>query len=279
MAQYSPLSRYQEDPWGDQPGWQVRGSYQKPEEQKQGAPPPGGPNLEPLPPSVQQVPKSPFPISPVAPPSPIAPEPPKSPFPPPSDPIDIFEDEENDDFGVSPFRIGAFVAVLVIILSVGGWFLFKSGAPVVPPPSNQPVTPPAPMPGPTPAPVPIPIPVPPPQLPNLITAATGGAVTSSDGGATVIIPPGALQQDTVINVELSAQGSVMNTYHLMPDGLKFNVPVFLLVNYKESGLPKGFTPERIQLEYVSSQSNLPVRKLNFTVDRQNRQLRTEIMEF
>lgn len=70
----------------------------------------------------------------------------------------------------------------------------------------------------------------------------GGTITSPDGKLTIIIPPGALSEDTEITVrrlndsEISeefAQENVDSTYELAPDGLIFNVPVRASVKLDE----------------------------------------------
>lgn len=112
---------------------------------------------------------------------------------------------------------------------------------------------------------------------NLILADKGGKISSPDG-AFVIIPDGALSQDTEINITKIADGEVTDLYQLKPDGLKFLKPVTVVIPYKESGLMKGEKPGNILLEQWSEKGSAK-QKLKFFIDEKEKMLRTEILEF
>ena len=114
------------------------------------------------------------------------------------------------------------------------------------------------------------------QDPNFIVAATGGKVVF--GGFEVIIPPGALAQDTRIEIEKVAYGPITDRYHLKPDGLKFLKPVTLAIPYKEGGLNEGLTPYDIELGYWF-ENEFDKSSLRYSVDREVKKLRTTVTEF
>lgn len=113
------------------------------------------------------------------------------------------------------------------------------------------------------------------KIPNLIKASKGGRVTYFDL-AEVIIPPGALGKDTIIEIERVESGSVTDLYHLKPDGLKFLKPVTVAIAYKASGLLPGQMPSDIRLEY--SLDKKKKKFLKFSVDQRKKKLRTQVQE-
>ena len=81
---------------------------------------------------------------------------------------------------------------------------------------------------------------------------TGGEISDEENGVTVVIPDGALAQDTGIEVgrfNIIPDGA--NTYGTMvllgPSGLTFAEPVTITVSYDPESLPAGFDPEELQL--------------------------------
>lgn len=119
-----------------------------------------------------------------------------------------------------------------------------------------------------------------PENPNLIKAAEGGWIVSPEGFE-IIVPSGALVQDTEIKVERVAAGPVTDLYRLMPDGLKFLKPVTARIPYKESGLRRGRTPRDIVLDYWSGEGALHAFRtaLAYDVDARENKLSAEIREF
>ena len=62
----------------------------------------------------------------------------------------------------------------------------------------------------------------------------GGTVTSSDGKAKIVIPSGALSQDTGITVAVVSNqpsGNIGTAYEFGPDGIAFNKPVNIFISY------------------------------------------------
>lgn len=111
--------------------------------------------------------------------------------------------------------------------------------------------------------------------PNLIAAREGGKVIFS--GFEIIIPPGALPQDTKIEIEKAAYGAITDRYRVKPDGLKFLKPVTLVIPYKESGLREGETPYDIRLGYWF-ENEWNKQFLNYAVDSEAKKLRTQVIE-
>lgn len=79
-----------------------------------------------------------------------------------------------------------------------------------------------------------------------IIGSSGGTIVSSDGGATLTIPPGALAGDTTISIEpvgdetMAIVAAIPHTgYALGPDGLSFAKPAQLTVRYAPADLPVG----------------------------------------
>lgn len=112
---------------------------------------------------------------------------------------------------------------------------------------------------------------------NLITAAAGGKVKACDE-AEIIIPQGALEKDTKIEMQCVEKGNVTDLYRLKPDNLKFSKPVTIVIPYKKSGLFSGQTPYDIDLEYWFKEMGQK-KLLRYTVDTQERKLRTQVREF
>jgi hypothetical protein len=128
--------------------------------------------------------------------------------------------------------------------------------PAVPPAPPAPPTAdaPAPTPAPTPAPAPAPTPAPAPVEPLAVTpvgtpidrattatiGAAGGTLVSEDGAVTVIVPPGAVPNGTVISAQPitgTAPGAFGTAYRLSkPAGVDFAVPVTVRFRYGASDL-------------------------------------------
>ena len=84
-------------------------------------------------------------------------------------------------------------------------------------------------------------------LEGVTVGVNGGEVTSEDGIVKLIIPSGALNSDTQINIEKVnvsspvSQGvtSIGDTYKFSPSGLVFNSPIEVKLNYSSLMLPNG----------------------------------------
>lgn len=88
-----------------------------------------------------------------------------------------------------------------------------------------------------------------------VIGSSGGSVTSSDGKASVIIPAGALSQDTAITVAAASNppsGNIGTAYEFGPDGTLFSQPVTMAVAYDESTLPPGTNEDNLRLGTVSN---------------------------
>lgn len=109
--------------------------------------------------------------------------------------------------------------------------------------------------------------------PNFIIATRGGEAIGD--GARVIIPPYALREDTLIEIERIPTGGVTDLYHIKPDGLKFLRPVTLIIPYDEGELAAGESADEIQLEWWSPKT-AHKSKLPFTVDIKNVTLHAEL---
>lgn len=83
-----------------------------------------------------------------------------------------------------------------------------------------------------------------------ISGAEGGIVSLPDG-ASVEIPPGALETDTVISVEQrsqKAQGFTLSSvYELGPSGTTFKVPARVTLPYDEAAFPLGLPESEIEV--------------------------------
>lgn len=73
---------------------------------------------------------------------------------------------------------------------------------------------------------------------QFIIASQGGVVTA--GRHTVIIPPGALYQDTTITVEDSSDDGIVGC-ELQPHGILFRNPVTLVTCFSDLADPAGYT--------------------------------------
>jgi hypothetical protein len=81
---------------------------------------------------------------------------------------------------------------------------------------------------------------------------SGGEVTDEDSGVTVVIPDGALADETEIEVgRFNVIPDGANTYGKMvllgPSGLTFSEPVMVTVSYDPESLPPGFAANDLQL--------------------------------
>lgn len=114
---------------------------------------------------------------------------------------------------------------------------------------------------------------------NLVSAKDGGRVVS-EYGAEVVVPAGALAQDTEIKIERVALGEVTDLFHLLPDGLRFLKPVTLKIPYKKDAL-KSQSLATIILGYwsVPGEGNTFSKSLDYEVDGENGKLLTEVIEF
>ena len=83
----------------------------------------------------------------------------------------------------------------------------------------------------------------------------GGTVASSDGKVKIVIPSGALNQDTGITVApVSNQpsGNIGTAYEVGPDGTTFNKPVTISITYDEASIPSGVSESDIKLGTVTN---------------------------
>lgn len=79
---------------------------------------------------------------------------------------------------------------------------------------------------------------------QLVTASTGGTLTTPNGEASLTIPPGALTEDTIITITSNetnfaviidgGSGTAIMTYELKPVGQTFASPVTIVFTYNES---------------------------------------------
>lgn len=104
------------------------------------------------------------------------------------------------------------------------------------------------------------------------------ALLTGSADAEVIIPPGALREDVEIEIERVKKGTVTDLYHFKPEGLKFLIPVTVVIPYKESGLAPGQTPHDIKLGFWLKNPNVK-RFLSFTVDTLAKTIRAQVSEF
>jgi len=78
----------------------------------------------------------------------------------------------------------------------------------------------------------------------------GGTVTSSDGNASVRVPPGALSQKTVITVAPVSNppsGNIGTAYEFGSDGITFSQPVTITIKYDEANIPSGISELDLKL--------------------------------
>lgn len=113
------------------------------------------------------------------------------------------------------------------------------------------------------------------QLKNLIIAEQGGRVDAD--GASIIIPPAALAEDTIIEIVRAEEGEITDRFELKPSGLKFLKPVTVVIPYKPDGLKTYETPRNINLKYWKN--NEPKQSLIFTINEDAKTLSTKISAF
>ncbi len=86
---------------------------------------------------------------------------------------------------------------------------------------------------------------------------SGGEVKSSDGKTTVIIPEGALSEQTEITVDQALNppsGNIGLAYEFGPSGTTFSQPVTISIAYDEAFLPQGVNEANLRLgDVVSNQ--------------------------
>src|SRR3990172_13099487 len=78
----------------------------------------------------------------------------------------------------------------------------------------------------------------------------GGTVTSSDGNASVRVPPGALSQKTVITVASVSNppsGNIGTAYEFGSSGVTFSQPVTITIKYDEANIPPGISELDLRL--------------------------------
>lgn len=78
----------------------------------------------------------------------------------------------------------------------------------------------------------------------------GGTVISSDGKASVIIPAGALLQQTAISVTVVSNppsGNIGTAYEFGPSGTSFRLPVMISIRYNETTLPSVIDERDLRL--------------------------------
>lgn len=107
----------------------------------------------------------------------------------------------------------------------------------------------------------------------LITTATGGTLTSSDGRMSVVIPAGALAANETITIQPisnpTGQGIGKN-YRLTPHGLQFNSPVTINFIYADAEI-EATQPEMLNIAYQSANGGWKAMK-STSVDRSAKKL-------
>ncbi len=118
----------------------------------------------------------------------------------------------------------------------------------------------------------------------------GGTVSVDDpdspfAGASVEIPPGALDEETVITIRPGGGAPdivgfipVGPIYELLPSDQEFNVPVTLVVPYEEGAVPEWATEEEIGVYFVEPGDDEWTR-LEGTVEIEQDQIVVHIMQF
>ena len=90
----------------------------------------------------------------------------------------------------------------------------------------------------------------PPSVPTLVVGPQGGTLTG-EGGAQVVVPPGALAQETTLTISLSGTGAPAlpgdttrfgPVITLTPHGTQFKVPVLVTVPFDPALVPAGTAP-------------------------------------
>lgn len=78
----------------------------------------------------------------------------------------------------------------------------------------------------------------------------GGTVTSSSGKVRIVIPPGALTEETSITIKegvAAPSGHVGDAYEFGPQGLSFLLPVSVTIAYDKASLPPGLGETSLRL--------------------------------
>lgn len=82
---------------------------------------------------------------------------------------------------------------------------------------------------------------------------SGGTVTSSDGKVSVLVPQGALSQQTDITVDQATNppsGNIGVAYEFGPSGTTFSQPVTISITYDQASLPQGVNEADLRLGTV-----------------------------
>lgn len=85
---------------------------------------------------------------------------------------------------------------------------------------------------------------------RMVKAKEGGIVESPSGTASLVIPAGALQNDTRISIrEVPTEGdlAVGPSFEIKPDGLKFLQPAALTIRFSAKNIPEGYSAEDLAL--------------------------------
>lgn len=112
---------------------------------------------------------------------------------------------------------------------------------------------------------------------EMITAKDGGKVVFEN--AKIIVPPGALEQDTKIEIEKVKEGEITDLFYFKPHGLKFLKPVMVVIPYKEDDLKEGQSPHDIKLKYWLGEQEGEESLLNYTVDTEAKTLNAQVTQF
>lgn len=174
-----------------------------------------------------------------------------------SDPVREYDEPEE-----ASLRRGlAVLGVVILILVVSGfavWYaVSRPGTDVNPPETNV-------------------------KNGGLVSAANGGQITYKDPNGKevkLIIPAGALAQDSKITISWIKSGAVTDLYQLKPEGLTLKKPVTFVIPYKETGLKKGETPQDIELELWFKDMYSDRELLDFSVDEKQKTLSAKINKF
>ncbi len=114
-----------------------------------------------------------------------------------------------------------------------------------------------------------------------INAAEGGTI--SLGQFQVVIPADALENNTVISLELVAKADfskfeTTDFFRMLPEGLKFIKPVTVKVPYYEEGLRVGSTIKQSAL-WFWHEGKIPRKSLAFRIYRFTKRLGAEVVKF
>lgn len=116
---------------------------------------------------------------------------------------------------------------------------------------------------------------------NFVKANSGAHLYFSEG-LEIIIPAGALEKDTKIDATVVSKadpdkGEVTDLYHLMPDGLRFQKPVTLLVPYKSI---EGFDANDTELGYrFTNYGQKQLLEYEVETNDSGKKLRTQVDKF